>query len=302
VFNLRLKTGTVKPGEPMKVERQIVIGAYRRLNYVGRLYVNPKPELPNPEGVWFKESWHPILEPFDLRGVGATFYRYLNPQMQDDSWIYLPQLRRHSNLRLFQRSDSLFGQDIDADSWWGYNGHPAWMNFRLMGQSTILAPVHARHVPPRWQEPEDWLFEDVWEPRRVWVVEAKSKSAAYAYGKRFLYVDQESWMIPVSDMYDRDGQLWKTWVSLIGFSKSSRPGAKVSVYEDEMPFIHAAAITDVQRGHATTFAIPDETDPANEGWYLNMGKKAGVKEEFFTVADLINAERDPKSPTLPGTD
>jgi hypothetical protein len=56
---------------------------------------------------------------------------------------------------------------------------------------------------------------------------------------------------------------------------------------------------DVQLSHAIKFAIPDGSDSANEGWYLNMGEKAGVTEGFFTIADLI-AAHGRKPPKLPG--
>ncbi len=40
-----------------------------------------------------------------------TSYRYLDPDKQDDSWLYLPSLRRVRRLSAAQRSDALFGQD-----------------------------------------------------------------------------------------------------------------------------------------------------------------------------------------------
>ena len=34
---------------------------------------------PTPEGFEYKETLHPLIEPFDLKGVGFTYYRYLDP-------------------------------------------------------------------------------------------------------------------------------------------------------------------------------------------------------------------------------
>lgn len=282
--------GNVKANAAMQIERHLLTDAYRKLNYNGRLYVDPAPEMQNPEGVRYKESVHPILEPFDVKGVGATFYRYLDPNKQDDSWLYLPQLRRVRRLSTAQRSDSLFGQDVDADGFWGYNGHIAWMDYKLVGEQTILATMHAKNVPPRWQEPEDWLYDDVWEPRRVFVVEAISKMPQYGYGKRILFVDKESYMIPMSDSYDRAGQLWKFWVNMWSMRKEAVPGGGPGgPYEDSMPFLNAAVVADVQLSHATSTAIPRTMVKADGGMYLNVGQKMGVTEDFFTVAHLVSS-------------
>jgi len=283
--------GGVEPNHAMNIERHLVTDAFRRLYYTGRLYVDPKPSLPNPEGIRFKESVHPILEPFDVKGVGATFYRYLDPAKQDDSWIYLPQLRRVRRMSTAQRSDSLFGQDVDADAFFGYNGQIAWMTFRLLGQRTVLATMHAENTPIKWQDPEDWLYDDVWEPRNVYVIEAVSKLPQYAYGKRVLFVDKEGWLIPYSDSYDRAGQLWKIWVNLWGDRKKAMPNGPLPPYEDAMPFLNGTVTFDIQLQHCTSTGLPRTMVNRSQGVFYNVGASMGVTEEFFTVAALIASGR-----------
>jgi hypothetical protein len=180
--------------------------------------------LPNSDGVRYKESLHPLIEPFDLKGVGFTYYRYLDPDRQDDSWLYLPQLRRVRRLSSAQRSDALFGQDTDQDSYGGYAGNIAWMEWRYIGERKLLACVHGGHFPVRWGRDEaDFTFDDVWEERPVYVVEARSKLPQYAYGKRVIFVDKEGFFIPHSDIYDRAGELWKVWLNQYRLATS--PGA-----------------------------------------------------------------------------
>jgi hypothetical protein len=278
-------TGPVGPGQPIRVERHYIIDSLRRLNYNGRLFVPPHPELPNPDGLRYKQSLHPMLEPFDLKGVGLTEYRYLDPSRQDDTWLYLPQLRRVRRMSSAQRSDALFGQDVDADSFYGYNGHIAWMSYSFLGERTILQTMHARNIPVKWQEPEDWVYDDVWEPRRVYVIEAKSKFPQYAYGKRIIFIDKQAWVVGNSDIYDRAGQLWKIWLNMFSFKKTEAPGA--TAYEDEMPFHHAIVAYDMQLAHATKVALPSTKATNLECHFFNQGEKAGINESFFTVAHLI---------------
>lgn len=275
-------TGPVTVGKPIEVERHILLDSYRKLLYTGRLYIEPKPTMPNPEGTRFKESLHPLLEPFDLKGVGFTSYRYIDPAKQDDSWLYLPQLRRVRRMSTGQRSDALFGQDTDADAFAGYNGHIAWMDFKLLGEQTVLASMHATHSPVKWQQPEDWLWDDTWEPRRVYVVEARSKIPQYAYSKRILFIDREAWIVTVADSYDRAEQLWKShyikW-NIRTDSKSKMP--------DAFPCQEADIISDVQLQHVTSTGIPRRSDVVDGGFHSNVGEAGGVTEEYFTVADLI---------------
>lgn len=278
-------TGTVSEFTGINFERHYIVDSLRRLHYIGRLYVDPKPNLPNPDGVYWKESLHPLIEPFDLKGVGVTTYRYLAPERHDDTWLYLPQLRRVRRMSTAQRSDALFGQDTDIDSFYGYNGHIAWSEWKLLGSQTILGVMHAKNVPVKWHEPEDWAFDDIWEPRPVWVLEARSKLPQYAYGKRIIYVDKQGWVVPYSDIYDRQGQLWKMWTNMYSFKRQEAPGA--IVYEDEMPFNHAITVVDMQIAHASRAALPSQKATNLECHFFNQGPKGGTNEEFFTVAHLI---------------
>jgi hypothetical protein len=190
-----------------------------------------------------------------------------------------------------ERSDALFGQDVDADAFFGYNGHIAWMTFRLLGERAVLATMHPENIPIKWQDPEDWLYDDTWEPRTVYVIEAVSKLPQYGYGKRVLYVDKEAWLIPYSDSYDRGGELWKIWVNFWGVRKDAMPNSPIAPYEDEMPFLNGSITLDIQLQHCTSTGLPRTTANRSAGTFYNVGEKMGVTEEFFTVAHLISSGR-----------
>jgi hypothetical protein len=283
-------TGPVGTGaQGMGIERHFILDHFRRLFYNGRLYVDPKPERPNPDGVRYRESLHPFLEPFDLKGVGATSIRYLDPAKQDDSWLYLPNLRRVRRLSTSQRSDALFGQDTDVDSYYGYSGHIAWMDWKLLGEKTILGCMHAEHYPVKWGDgAADFMFDDVWEKRQVYVIEGVSKLPQYAYSKRVMFIDKEAWVVPYSDIYDRAGSLWKIWVNEFSYKKKPFDGAKLSVYEDDMGFVPSIVMVDIQLQHATRAALPSQK-VTSEGWFFNLGEKSGVTEDWFQIAHLIES-------------
>ncbi|TMA92968.1 MAG: DUF1329 domain-containing protein, partial [Deltaproteobacteria bacterium] len=86
--NFDADTGAIADHGPLTVERHFLLDHFRRLFWNGRLYVDPKPEKPNPNGYRAQQGLYPILEPFDLKGVGALGNRYVDAAKQDDSWLY----------------------------------------------------------------------------------------------------------------------------------------------------------------------------------------------------------------------
>jgi hypothetical protein len=286
--NFDADTGSIAQNGPMTVERHFLLDHLRRLFWTGRLYVEPKPDKPNPNGYRAQQGLYPILEPFDLKGVGALGNRYIDSGKQDDSWLYLPSLRRVRRLSTAQRSDALFGQDTDVDSYYGYAGHIAWMEWRYLGEKEILAAVHAKHYPVKWHEKVDWAWDDVWEKRQVYVIEGTSKLPQYAYSKRVLFIDKESWGIPYSDIYDRSGELWKIWINDVSVREKA-PVAGAIDYGEERPFAPAIVMVDIQLEHATKASLPSHRYPGEQGWYYHQGEAAGVTDDWFSVAALVAA-------------
>jgi hypothetical protein len=285
--NFDSDTAPVTDSGPMQIERHFLLDHLRTLWYTARIYVDPKPELRNPDGVRAKSSLHPILEPFDLKGVGETGIRYLSPDRQDDTWLYLPSLRRVRRLSSSQRSDALFGQDTDVDSYGGYAGQISWFDWKYLGEKEILASFHAEAFPVKYCEGVgDFIFCDNWEKRNVYVVEGVPKLPQYAYGKRLLFIDKETYLVTYSDIFDRSGQLWKVWVNEWSF-KHKASASYGDEYPDEMPYQPSITMVDMQLSHATKAALPSAKYVGEQGWYFNQGAKSGTSEEFFTVAHLI---------------
>ncbi len=289
--NFDADTGTIySGGKEMGIERHFLLDHLRTLNYDGRLYVDPKPLLePNAEKVQSKQGLYPILEPFDLKGVGTLSYRYLDIEKQDDTWLYLPTLRRVRRLSSAQRSDALFGQDTDVDSYYGYAGSPAWMDWKFLGEREMLGVMHAQHFPVKWADGSaNFAFDDVWEKRKVYVVEGTPRLAQYAYSKRVIFIDKETYAVLYSDIFDRAGNLWKVWINDFSFRKEAFPGAK-DQYPDEMGFLPAIIMVDMQLVHATKASLPSPRFPGEQGWYFNQGAKSGTTVEWFTVAAMTAA-------------
>ena len=286
--NFDADTGSIADHGPMSVERHFLLDHFRRLFWTGRLYVEPKPEKPNPNGYRAQQGLYPILEPFDLKGVGALGNRYNDSGKQDDSWLYLPSLRRVRRLSTAQRSDALFGQDTDVDSYYGYAGHIAWMDWKYLGEKEVIGAFHAKNYPVKWDdEGRLGVRRRVGEAQGV-RVEGVSKLPQYAYSKRVLCIDKEAWVVPFTDIYDRSGELWKIWINDFSF-RTSVPGATPSRIPTRWASCPSIVMVDMQLEHATRASLPSPRFPGEQGWYFNQGEKAGITDDWFTVAALVAA-------------
>ncbi|MBI5504516.1 MAG: DUF1329 domain-containing protein [Deltaproteobacteria bacterium] len=277
------------------VERHFVADWVRVLPYTGRLHHDPMPAFTeNRDQTFRKSGLYPLIEPFDLKGVGGISYRYLDHVKQDDTWLYLPFVRRVRRMSSAQRSDALFGQDIDVDSYGGYAGQIPWFDWKFLGEKPMLASLHGVRLPPEPCKKDGGLtFCENWEKRPgVYVIEGTPKVSNYAYSKRVIYVDKETSFIIYSDLYDNGGQLWKVVMQSIRTSK--RPNPKVNYeYPEPRMFIYAFSVIDMQLMHGTRAAIPGIGFPDEAGWYIDIGadKPQSAQEDWFTIAGLISAGR-----------
>lgn len=286
-------TGKISETDGVQVERNYRIGHFRRLYYTGRFLVEPMPVWKTDEGIRLRETLFPINEPFDFKGAGFTYNRYLDPTRQDDSWLYYPQTKRVRRLSTAQRSEGVFGQDVDLDSYAGFAGNPAWFDWRLLGKKTLLASYHAMNEPVKWAaKPGDFMFDDAWEPRETYVLAARSRLPGYNFSLRVIYVDAEIFHIPYTEVYDNDGQLWRAYVQQWkAGSNKPMPYAKEAVYPFPTTFIQALTVFDMQQMHTTRCEFPASDAPTEDTWYYFWGERGGTQPEDFDVANFINAGR-----------
>ena len=132
------------------------------------------------------------------------------------AWLYDPaerRVRRAPNLS-FDTPDRALNVIDDYEI---FSGSPERYDWKLIGKKEMYIPYNNNEVnsPNRAMESvmaPGFIPADVlrYELHRVWVVEATVKSKQrHLYGKRVMYVDEDSWQIMVSDKYDNSGSLWR---------------------------------------------------------------------------------------------
>jgi hypothetical protein len=193
-----------------------------------------------------------------------------------------------------QRSDALFGQDIDLDSFGGYAGQVPWFEWKLLGVKPMLGSLHGENLPPKVCPGDGGVtYCEDWEVRpEVFVVEGVPRVSNYAYSKRVIYVDRESFIILYSDLYDQNEELWKTIIQNIRTSTKPNPNAALE-YDEPRMFVYAFTVLDIQLGHGTRAAIPGMQFPDEAAWYIDIGfdNPNAVDEDWYQVSALISAGR-----------
>jgi len=143
----------------------------------------------------------------------------INPTLQGRrAWIYLPGQRR---VKLAPE----VGYDTPNPGTAGlttyddgimFNGAMDRYDFKLVGKQEMYVPYNAYKVV-YWPKVEEVATANVvnpdlvrWENHRVWVVEATVKPGKrHVYAKRTFYLDEDSWSILATDVYDGRGQLYR---------------------------------------------------------------------------------------------
>jgi len=271
------------------VQRHFIVDWSRRLRFEGRLRHEPIPAFDQDE-VLGKQGFYPLIEPFDLKGVGSISFRYKDISRQDDTWLYVPVIRRVRRMSSAQRSDALFGQDIDLDSFGGYAGQITWFDWKLIGEKPMMGSLHGKNLPPVVCKRDGGMtYCEDWELRpSVYIIEGKPKVPNYAYSKRVIFMDKETYFIVYADMYDRNAELWKSVLQSIRTSTKPNPNVDYELDEKRM-FVYAFTVIDMQLLHGTRAAIPGMQFPEEPGWYIDIGfdHDYSAGEEWFTIAGLL---------------
>lgn len=183
-----------------KYEKHFVIELYNR-RYRGRTDIPPLGDLPEftKNGVLYKESFV-VHEPHEVRGYSNVRIRYWDIRRADESYAYVPAIRRVRRLTGSDLTDPLLGSDAVLDDFEGWRQKiTPRMRFRVIAHKEMLFPqvlvldrnTGWRRIP---QHPYDYrkqgpCFPVKWEFRPCWVVEVVINDPDYVYSKRILYVD-----------------------------------------------------------------------------------------------------------------
>jgi hypothetical protein len=269
-----------------------IIFVYRQVGY------NTDPGVPRDEpkagDVWFTE-WLMIEEPEESKYTTNLLTFHKNNELQQESYVFVPALRRSLRLSVSARCAPVAGSDYVQDDYktTGFNGGLALFDAKYLGTRKILALANdfqnvTGDFPNNWDMPLGWAkpswgdFElrttDIIDVRRV-----PAERPGYCYGSRIMYVDKAYSYGYWVEIYDSNMQLWKV-VSATGHVVDVPRIGRVVTNAD------VSAIWDVQNDHGSYFS---GIDKAGHEPSFNQDAPAEYQDytRFCTPAGLMQIMR-----------
>lgn len=239
---------------------------------------NPKSAAgDNPDGVE-KYTLFVARSPYDIAGAAVMTWRYLDPEKQDNTFAFLPAVRRVRRMSSGNRSDAMFGSDAAVDDAGGFDGKVTSMEWKFLRRQEALVPFPSGtlerlvkseeggwrssgdigvmvygYEKEGWQgapwAPVNWL----WVKKPVVVLEVRAKDPYYNYGVQHLWVQTETWGVVYKTIHDKAGKYWKTFLAQPRYFESE---------DKEFHLAHAGdqVMIDERVNHATIFRGPMPTE------------------------------------------
>ncbi len=191
------------------------------------LAFRPEPEHDEQNGDLFRAeqryvaSGPEVEAPFDARGIALLTYRYkasFNPEAttrNDDTWVYVPTLRRVRRISTAQRTDAVSGTDFTLDDLFSFNGIVPQYQWKCLGEQDLLAPMNTKvraypYDPDHNFGPYGLSFaDDRWEMRHAVKIRFIPNNEAHPYEHKDIYIDEQTLEPMYSFAYDRKQELWK---------------------------------------------------------------------------------------------
>jgi len=204
---------TVSPSGKITKEKWTI----KVLNYGKRRLMDPQP---NPENVAQKILTY-YTYPADSAGTTFMSFMYLDDDRLEDTWLYIPALRRVRRAPTLSGGGQMGGEMTMDEQGFPFRGKVNDWNWKLLGKKEMFIPYNCYDMfkiggtDEEETGPLDINPERIrYELHRVWVVEGTVKDGInHPYSKRVSYYDEDIWEAFVADRYDKRGNIWRMYES-----------------------------------------------------------------------------------------
>lgn len=241
------------------------------LNFKHRNDYAPTPEVTPNAANLYRAIYAQVLEPQDLKNTQLLIQKYEDDTKFDDAYLYLGFQRRVRRLAAGQVTDAFLGSDLMIEDFEGYESRVSDMQWKFVGTKNLLMPYYKHNdmkLSDEFKEEDGYkyvsftgqgeCFPDItWQLRKVHVVEAVPINSNHPVGKRIMHFDAQVYGASRTLVYDRKGELWKSWT--IGkahpdFHLPINKGTGVALDD-------SFSMVDVQAKHCTTGQFKGKVDP-----------------------------------------
>jgi len=185
-----------------------------------------------------------VTEPARLAGTALLVHETMDQvKTPRQAWTYNTgqrRVRRAPNVAYDAPGTAADGLRT-TDDFDMYNGAPNRYNWTLKGNQELLIPYNDYRL-----HSDKVKYDDILQPghinpdlvryekHRVWVVEANLKeNTRHTYKKRVFYIDEDSWQVAVTDIYDNRDELYRVAVAhAINYYEVPTLWSTLDVYHD----------------------------------------------------------------------
>lgn len=254
-----------------KIERTIKFN-FHFLNFKHRVNQEPVPEFADNPSNLFRGIYVQVLEPFDVKNTQLLIHRSDDDLVRDNTWLYLGFQRRVRRLSSGQITDSFLGSDLMIEDFEGYNGRISDMYWTYKGTRNVMLPFYNHNdleLATDMTEKDGYQFVDfagkggcfpniTWQLRKAHVLESDPVDDNHPISRRVHYIDAQTFTIPRTLIYDRKGDLWKSFIIGQAHPDHHLPKNKGTGVSIDDSF----SAVDVQAGHCTTGQFKGQLDPS----------------------------------------
>jgi len=275
VFGQELEYGkvyTIKPG--MSVEEIMHIMYHNKYSLFSQDYQSTKNEVlyidpsgftrkkvairqriikAGEDGISYKDLVL-VTYPTEVKGLGILTWTYEDPQKAQESWLWLPSLKKTRKISASEDDDSFMGCDLTVEEVSTRRFEDE--TYKLIGE----------------KEFQGYKFEHTGElkykGRPCFAVEATTRKPHWYYVKRVVWVDKEFGGSIFEEYYDKKGKMFKTIF---------REWDWYELGDKNYPMQIAWECKDLRTGHRTVI-LPKNTN-----------YDQGLSEQEFTVKSLMRS-------------
>lgn len=189
-----------------------------------------------------------------VKGLGTLTWTYMNPKKQQDSWLWVPSLKKIRKISAANAADSFMGSDFTTEDI---------LTRRFEDETyTMIGSENFKGYACEFDK------KTYYSGTPCFVIECKPKLAPWYYSKRVVWADKSTGGGIYEEMYDAKGKIFKTIFKSFQIFKVNGQDYPIQVLLEGK---------DLRTGH--------RTDITNDDVKLDKG----LSEELFTERALMQS-------------
>jgi len=259
---------------------RVTQGEYRRTYFSHRADIDGHSLDPGSDVEW--AEFFDVKTPFDLRGTMFLLFRYNyeGAEKEDQTYAYIPSLRRVRRVSTTQKSDALLGTEFTLEDFYAFSGYVYAHKWEFHGENSYLGMMNTRRLcfpsnmsaeeaarsegETRLGSREEWneckwgpynalpFADETWEKRTVFQLDDIPQQEGHPYSRKKIFYDKETLQPLYLIAYDRAGEPFRLAFFTMRWSEDSEVPENRG---KRVPNIVAGQIVNVQNGnsHVTSF-------------------------------------------------